>query len=591
MLRDQLLTQADSLKETDERKAYLLEVLAWSLEFHSRENKPTWWRLFDRMGQSYIELYNDMDCLAGLCRTSKPVTKSSTQKNALSLYEYSYDPDQNFKGVAKAFYVVGEDNMCASVQEYQAGSGRITLKSKDPLPEQIDIVPDEYVRPKPIPEAIQSTIEQLVKTDFPRLAIVDFLTRARPNIAGCEDGPIIGGEGDFLDEVINAAVNLQNSTLCIQGPPGAGKTYTAKHIIGELLRQGKRVAVSSNSHKAITNLMKGAAEYCLDQDIRGDFVKVGGDKEDPLMELSNVSWVRGVVDNYLGQCTGGTAWAFSNGGVAGSYDYLFIDEAGQVSVANMIGMSRSTNNIILMGDQMQLGQPIQGTHPGESGMSILEYLLEDHATIPADLGIFLPQTYRMHPDVTSLISDQVYESRLFSAGSASKHQVQTKGPLMTASTGIHFLPVEHEGNTQGSDEEITIIKNLVGELLGCEYWPEEEGGASRRIDWDAILFVAPYNLQVNRLKAALGPQAKVGSVDKFQGQEAPIVILSMCASDATDSPRGLDFLFSKNRLNVALSRAQALAIVVGNPALTNTPVTKTEQMELINFYCAITKGD
>lgn len=268
------------------------------------------------------------------------------------------------------------------------------------------------------------------------------------------------------------------------------------------------------------------------------------------------------------------------------FDYLFIDEAGQVSVANMIGMSQSCKNIILMGDQMQLGQPIQGSHPGESGMSILDYLLQDHATIPADIGVFLPKTYRMHPDVCKLISEQVYEGRLSSDTITHKHVVQTDGPIITKKSGTCFVPVEHEGNTQGSPEEVAQIEALAKELIGAEFWPDDEGN-ERNISWNDILFVAPYNYQVNLLRAALDDRARIGSVDKFQGQEAPIVILSMCASDAAGSPRGIDFLFSKNRLNVAISRAQALAIVVGNPNLANTLVSNLKQMEQVNFFCEI----
>ena len=568
----------------------LLEVLAWSLEFHRRENKPTWWRLYDRLGWTEIEFYDDMDCLAGLTRTStEPYLPTSRSRNYV--YEYQYDTDQPFKGAAKNFYVLEHEGMKVARRDYDPDKGLISFSYKEELPSRMNILPDQFVGPKPIPEAIKSVVENLLDTDFQPCAIVDFLTRSKPRIKGISKGNIIKGKDDkFLTEVINAAVNLENSYLCIQGPPGSGKTFTAKHIIGELLRQGKRVGISSNSHKAIINLMSGVADYVNDEDIEALLVKAGGDKEDPIFEKDNVKYVANV-KKYVPQdavCLGGTAWAFSNEHVKDEFDYLFIDEAGQVSVANMIGMSQSCKNIILMGDQMQLGQPIQGSHPGESGMSILDYLLEDHATIPADIGVFLPKTYRMHPDVCKLISEQVYEGKLSSDTSAHKHVMQTNGPTITQNSGICFVPVEHEGNTQGSPEEVVQICALAKELIGTEFWKDDEGN-KRRIGWDDILFVAPYNYQVNLLRAALDDRARIGSVDKFQGQEAPIVILSMCASDAADSPRGIDFLFSKNRLNVAISRAQALAIVVGNLALAHTPVNNLKQMEQINFFCEIVK--
>ena len=264
-------------------------------------------------------------------------------------------------------------------------------------------------------------------------------------------------------------------------------------------------------------------------------------------------------------------------------DYLFIDEAGQVSLANLVGMSRCTKNIILMGDQMQLGQPTQGSHPDESGQSILEYLLQDQATIPINLGIFLPQTYRMHPDVCRLISAQVYDGRLQSAEPTLKHVIKIPTETLPRQAGVHFVPVEHDGNTQGSEEEVDVIVELAKKLIRKPFWQ------NRGIEWDDILFVAPYNYQVKLLKSALPEEARIGSVDRFQGQEAPIVFVSMCASDASESPRGMDFLFSKNRLNVAISRAQALAIIVGSPRLGTTPVGNLRQMELVNFYSEIVR--
>ena len=584
-LRDRLLAASEA--EEDVKRAALLEVLAWSLEFHRRENKPTVWKMFERLGWSELEFYEDMNCLAGLTRTpTEPYLPTARSKNFI--YEYAYDTNQPFKGSGKKFYVLGEEKMKIERRDYDPDAGLISFSYNEPLPKRLNILPDEYVGPKPIPGAIKAVIETQLETDFEPCAIVDFLTRSCPRIAGFSGGDIIRTEADFMAEIIQAATNLENSYLCIQGPPGAGKTYTAKHIIGELLRQGKRVGISSNSHKAIINLMKGVAEYVEKESIDCTIVKAGGDKEDAIFERDNVNYVASVTKftPQDGCCFGGTAWAFSNEHVKESFDYLFIDEAGQVSVANMIGMSQSCSNIILMGDQMQLGQPIQGTHPGESGMSILDYLLEDHATIPSDIGVFLPKTFRMHPNVCDLISRQVYEGKLSSDEVTHKHIVETSGPLITQPSGVCFVPVAHEGNTQGSPEEVEHISAIANELIGSPYWPDPEGN-ERVIGWGDILFVAPYNYQVNLLRADLGDEAKIGSIDKFQGQESPIVILSMCASDAADSPRGIDFLFSKNRLNVAISRAQALAIVVGNPKLAQTSVNSLKQMEQINFFCDI----
>lgn len=288
---------------------------------------------------------------------------------------------------------------------------------------------------------------------------------------------------------------------------------------------------------------------------------------------------------------GTTAWGFSRNEMENAFDYLFIDEAGQVSVANLIAMSKATRNIILMGDQMQLGQPSQGSHPEDSGLSTLDYLLHATPTIPDFMGVFLGTTYRMHSAVNQFISEAIYEGKLEAVlendhqciGIPSGYQGQ-----LNKEAGIIAIPVMHEGNTQASDEEVEQIVALAKELLGRIFSAKD--GKQRPISWEDILFVAPYNHQVNKLKAVLGEQAKVGSVDKFQGQEAPIVFLSMCASSANESSRGMNFLFDKNRINVAISRAQCMAIVIYSPALLETVPTNIEQIAMMNIFCQLVES-
>ena len=224
---------------------------------------------------------------------------------------------------------------------------------------------------------------------------------------------------------------------------------------------------------------------------------------------------------------------------------------------------------------------IQGSHPGDSGKSVLEYLLQDHPTIPSDLGVFLRETWRLHPKICRFISDAVYEGRLSSAPPCKERTVTVpdRAKAIMIEAGLVFVPVDHDGNAQASDEEVTAVAGLVDELLGRERQPGKV-----RVGFDDILFVAPNNLQVRALKEHLGDHAKVGSVDRFQGQQAPVVILSMCASDGDASPRGIEFLFNRNRLNVALSRAQSLAVVVANPALARTRCSTLEQMRLVNLF-------
>ena len=598
--RDQLLARAEAEDDADRKR--VLKNLAWLLEFHNRENKPTWWKLFERLGKTEADLHDDMDCLAGLRRTStEPYLQTPRARN--KVYEYAYDVNQQFKGHAGMFYVLGHEGMKVESIGGSLDDGLVSLKYKDDLPERISLIPDGFVNPKTISAAIHAVAETLVTDEFPDCAITDFLFRRPPRFSSPRS-PIVEGEGGtdgYLRGVIAAANALDNSCLCIQGPPGAGKTYTAKHIIGDLLAKRRRVGISSNSHSAIINLMKDVSDLLLEEDTEARLIKVGGDKTDPVFGRPNVEYrgnPKACVDDarQAALCIGGTAWFFSNplfspdredGDPIEPFDYLFVDEAGQVSMANLVAMSRSCRNIILMGDQMQLGQPTQGTHPDESGQSALEYLLQGQVTIAPDMGIFLPKTFRMHPDVCEVISNQVYNGRLDSDSQTLKHVIDVKGPLVTQKSGIKFFPVPHEGNTQGSEEEVALIRQISEELIGNATWPQIGDDPARKLTWDDILFVAPYNYQVNLLKTSLGPGALVGSVDRFQGKEAPVVIISMCASDASESPRGIDFLFSKNRLNVAISRAQALAIVVGSPRLATTPVNNLNQMELVNFFAEV----
>jgi len=598
VLRDTLLRQADALKTTNIPQAELTENLAWMLEFHRREAKPMYWRLFDRLGSTESELFDDLDCLAMCTRTERAPFKLTERTRNLS-YEYQFDVAQEFKDTNSSFYLLGiddENEKSVGVKYIKEHSnlelGLVVLQSKHEPPSMVTLVPNEHVRPDPIPAAITDVVKRFESNTLGRCAIIDFLERAKPNIsaeaiAGGAIAPSTNSE-ERLKQVITAISNLNNSYLPIQGPPGTGKSYTAKHVIAQLLKKGAKIGISSNSHKAINNLLLSAAVHCKEQGIPAEFVCTSD--TEPELATTGVLILKNndLANHTASACViGTTAWGFSRDDMAGKLDYLFIDEAGQVSVANLIAMSRSATNLILIGDQMQLGQPSQGTHPAESGLSILDYLLHDTPTIADDMGVFLGTTYRMHPEVNRFISEHIYEAKL-SAHPETEQRVLAVpqdyvGPL-DKDAGIIYIPVEHEGNTQASEEEVLAIVKHAKDLLGRDFF---DGTVHRPIEWADMLFVAPYNHQVSKLKQALGEQAKVGSVDKFQGQEAPIVFLSMCASDANESPRGIDFLFNRNRINVAISRAQTLAIVVSNPSLTNTRVNSVEQMKLVNLFSSI----
>lgn len=420
-------------------------------------------------------------------------------------------------------------------------------------------------------------------------AVDDLLHRRRPRLQEHDGGPIIPENSDLIPAIVEAIRRMNHTVLCIQGPPGSGKTFTAAHAIVRLLQDGRKIGVTANSHSAILNVLRAVHEVMEHSGLNFRIVKVGSSDDDPLIDNGTIEHIESNSDGVaaLGNgplVMGGTAWLFCRPELQGMFDYLFIDEAGQFSLANTVAVGLSTGNLVLVGDQMQLAQPIQGTHPGDSGQSALNYLLAGHATIPPEIGIFLNQTWRLHPDICGFISEAVYERRLHSHPRTARQRIETKGRLISKQAGIVFIPVQHEGNSQGCEEESAIIQQVVEELLGCPVWDADKL-EPRPLTMNDILVVAPFNMQVRMLKRRLGPEAQVGSVDKFQGQEAHVVIVSMCSSTLEDSPRGAEFLLEPNRLNVAISRAKSLAVVVGSPDLVAARCKSIREMELANLFC------
>ena len=596
-LRDRLLEKALEYSTSDPKKEALFSNLAWILEFHRREAKPVFWRLFERLGLSHVELLDDLNCLACCERTRRDAFKPTPRARNLA-YEFQFDPAQEFKGASNSFYLLGLEDENGKylkanyLEEFSdLPNGLIVLQMKQESSDLITIVSDEHVNANPIPHSIYQVVEGYESGQLERCAIIDFLNRSKPVIKNYKDDPIASSNdpNQRLQQVINSVKNLDNSYLTIQGPPGSGKSHTGKHIIAELVKTGAKIGVSSNSHKAINNLLLSTAKFCREEGINATFACTK-ETEPELIDAGVSILNNNNLANHVepGCVLGTTAWGFSRDDMSEQLDYLFVDEAGQVSIANLVAMSRSSKNLVLMGDQMQLGQPSQGTHPAESGLSILDYLLHDTPTISNDMGVFLGTTYRMHSAVNQFISTHIYDGKLESHPDNDKRTIKVpndyKG-ILNKEAGIIFSAVCHEGNTQASDEEVAEIETMVNQLLGRTF--TELSDKSRPVTLDDMLFVAPYNHQVSKLKQVFGSQAKVGSVDKFQGQEAPIVFLSMCASDASESPRGLDFLFDKHRINVAISRAQSLAIIVGNPRMVSTPVNRVDQLKTINLFNAL----
>jgi uncharacterized protein len=557
------------------------------LEFHNREAKPQYWAMFERQDKFDDELIADTDCIGGLVRFGE-----LEQEKGSLIYNYHF-PSQEYKvRIGDSVVDTATLEPVGSVFDINEEQGLVRIKrgkKKVPPPEHFSIGPGGPIDAKSMRAAIYSVADSIIAGSTNRYqAIKDILNRSLPRIRGKSSGsPLIASE-NLHKEALEIISNLENSYLFIQGPPGAGKTFTSSHIIVELLRRGKKVGVAANAHKAIHNLLDKIEVVAADQKFK--FVgakKASKGSSESYYDGTNIKSLEKTEALSLNEnLIAGTAWFFSNTYLDEHLDYLFIDEAGQVAVANVVAMGTAAKNIILIGDQMQLGQPIQGTHPGEAGLSILDFLLGDHATIPPNRGIFLDNTRRMRPSICQFISEAFYEGRLHAHESTSKRSLVFDG-IALPEEGIHVIEATHEGCSQKSVEEGTIIKGIYQELLKQQL--KEDGKAPRALTLNDILVVTPYNVQVNYLRSILPLGAKIGTVDKFQGQEAPIVIISMVTSSAEDLPRNIEFLYSRNRLNVAISRAQCLSVVVVNPNLMEVPCKMVEQMKLVNTFCWLTE--
>ncbi len=573
------------------------ELLSQLIDFHRREQKPKWWRFFERLNMTEAELRDDDGCIGGLKRTEKPdeVVKRS------KLVHLSYSPTQETKIRTGDRCYLHHDPEGTTVEVYAIDSvaGAITLKvgNKREIPDRLSIIPSEVISAKVLRDGIVAVCDEWVSGGVGCLAVTRFLRGEKPHISNHGGGPLVADEGS-VESVTDLVRQMDQTTLCIQGPPGAGKTYLGKHLIASLLDAGKVVGIVSNSHKAVNNLMIQAVELCAEAGVPCTAIKVSSEEEEDIAATGLISRVESGSKVAYGDAVnliGGTAWTFANEIARGQLDYLFIDEAGQVSLANFVAMGLSAKNFILLGDQMQLSQPIEGSHPGRSGLSCLEFLLGDRPTIPPDVGVFLGFTRRMHPEVCGFVSRLSYEGRL-RAHESCRNRVVRRGKktdggeyVIHREAGLVFVPVEHEGNSRASEEEVEIVRAIVEELLDREH-TGHDGSVVGKIKLQDILIIAPYNLHVGKLKDALGDGAKVGSIDKFQGQEAPVVILSMGVSSLGEgSGRGIDFLFSRNRLNVALSRAQSLAIVVGHPRLALTNCSSVKEMGMVSAYCQLVR--
>ncbi len=560
------------------------------LDFHRRADKPGWWELYARMEMTEDELAEDPECLVGLqLDASHPPVLDGRS----TVYTYVV-PEQETKRKTGDQCTRTDTGDGIGALTLDEGKARATIRigpSKDPLPDRLHLGPGGPIGSKAQVEALFRFADHKLAGDGRYPALEQFLLREPPRLKGWAVGqPIIAPGQDILAGSLAVAQAMNLTCLYVQGPPGSGKTYTGARMIACVLAKGFRVGITSNSHKAINHLLAGVMGVLAEQGQNIHAVKkFAAGNLDSIFHTSDGPVVNlGTNDDVFAsgaQLVAGTAYLFADAGADQQFDFLFVDEAGQVALANLIAAGTCARNIVLLGDQMQLSQPLQGVHPGRSGDSALDYLLEGASTIAPDGGVFLATTHRMHPKLCSFISDAVYDGRLMpEKGNESRALVLNDGahPCL-ATAGIVHVPLEHQGCSQRSEAEAELVLAIMRSALQQRY--TDGAGKKRRMSLDNVLVVAPYNVQVNLLKRVLPAGARVGTVDKFQGQEAELVVVSMTTSSEQDLPRHIEFLYSKNRLNVAVSRAKCLAIVIASPALTAIKCHTPEQMALVNTLC------
>lgn len=537
--------------------AWLLGQQLW---WHRREQKSDWWGYYERLKMTDEELINDSESIGGL----RYAGLDGPYRQSL-LHRYTFPPQEHKLAVGQSPVDPRTRKSAGEVHEIDNVAGWIVLRrgKGSAAPHPAALIP-----PTPIEDRV----------------LRDAIRRVGEWVAGHG----IEGDGAYRavrDLLVLAPPRDEDSYLAIQGPPGTGKTSLAARMVVDRLQAGRRVGVTALSHKVISHLLDS---ICAEAERRGLVLRALQKAEPDQRTVSKAvesTTSNADVDDALAageiDLVAGTAWLFARPEIEGRLDDLFVDEAGQMSVANVIAASTCALNLVLLGDPNQLKQPSKGAHPEGADVSALDHVLAGATTMPLERGLFLETTYRMHPDVCRFISEIAYENRLESAPECVRQRVGGEGEL--SGTGLRYRPVVHAGNRTSSVEEATKVVEVFNALLG-RTWTDRDGH-ERPLTADDILVVAPYNAQVAVLAGKLPGGARVGTVDKFQGQEAPVVIYSMATSTPAEAPRGVDFLYSLNRLNVAISRAQGMAILVCSPGLLDVVARSPEQMRLANALC------
>ena len=569
---------AETAAWTDEERARVL--LADLLDWHRREDKPAWWRYFYLRELSAAELIGEPDALGGLTggdvvgQVRKSVLRRFSfppQEHKFSAGDTAVDP-----ATARGWPVWAVDDAAGTIEL------KVGLAYDGPLPAAL--IEDGPIKTAQLRERLRDLGDRVARNGADGADAATALLLKRPPGTGVA---LLSPGETAAEAAVRLASLLRCSYLPLQGPPGTGKTYSAAEQILTLVTQGRRAGITGPSHAVIGKLIDTVCEHASK---RGLVPRIGqrADRGNPFLHdsatgMTNEQLERALRDGEL-DVAAGTVWLWARPGLADSVDTLFVDEAGQLSLANVLAVAGAARNLVLLGDPQQLAQPSQATHPPGAGASALGHILGERATMPEGAGLLLDQTWRMHPDLCRYTSEVFYDGKLRGVAGLGRQEILGSG---LPGSGLRVMEVVHEGNTNASPEEAGEVARLAEMFSGCSW--RDRSGVVRPVGRDGILVVTPYNAQIRAIQDALAARGltgfRVGTVDKFQGQEAPVVIYSMATSSADEAPRGLEFLYDPHRLNVATSRARAMAIIVASPDLVRVSCRTPHQMTLVNALC------
>ncbi|OBH29822.1 nuclease [Mycobacterium sp. E342] len=589
-------------------KQTAVALLAAARGYHRREDKPFWWAHFDRLNFPVEEWADDTDVFiaerASVSvdwnippRARKPqrrvrlrggLARGELMTEVFALYDpptppgLSDDPDRRAAG--RATVIEADDPALpteVTIVERVGNDG----KPFHQLP--FALTPGPPIPTTALRESIEATAAAVAAglPQLPRSAAVDILLRRAPRT---RSGNALPRGADTVCDITDALLDLDSSYLAVHGPPGTGKTHTAARVVHRLATDhGWRIGVVAQSHATVENLLDCVIDAGLDP---ARVAKKRNDHSAPRWREVDGSGYAAFIQSWgadtAGCVVGGTAWDFANANriAPGSLDLLVIDEAGQFCLANTVAVAPAAANLVLLGDPQQLPQVSQGTHPDPVDTSALDWLVDGQRTLPDERGYFLDRSYRMHPAVCAAVSALSYEGRLHS------HECTAARRLAGYPPGVQTLSVAHHGNSTESPQEADAIAAEIDRMLGAS-WTDEHG--ARALTAADVLVLAPYNAQVallrRRLAAAGLGGIRVGTVDKFQGGQAPVVFMSMTASSADLVPRGISFLLNRNRLNVAISRAQYAAVIVRSGSLTEYLPTTPAGLTDLGAFLALTE--